>query len=118
MCSDAIASDQLFVMQDIAKDSRFRKLSLVVDEPHLRYYASMPLVTSRRAVIGTLCVADLKPRELTPAQAGAFPVLAAQMMSLLEQRRLAKMRDTIIRAVDRELRAEVDSLRKLSAGTL
>lgn len=117
-CSHAIQGDDLFVVPDATRDPRFQHHELVVGEPHLRFYAAMPLVTDRRAAIGTLCVIDTRPRGVTADQATALRVLAAELMTRLEQRRIAAVRDGVVRALDKELRAEVGTLRDRVAESL
>ncbi len=117
-CSAAAQSDELFVVPDAAADPRFVHHPMVVGEEHLRFYAAVPLVTPRRAVIGTLCVIDRKPRELLPAQVHTLRVLAQLVMVVLEQRRRSLLRDAVIEALDGELRLEVEDLRRLAASGL
>jgi signal transduction histidine kinase/ActR/RegA family two-component response regulator len=98
-CAHAICTDgqDLFVVPDTHKDSRFAPLSNVVGAPHIRFYAGAPLVTSDGWALGTLCVIDRKPRELTPDQQQALRVLRHHVVSALELRRLvATQRATIL----------------------
>jgi GAF domain-containing protein len=71
-CSTAIQQSDLFVAPDALKDARFRNNPLVVSEPHIRFYAASPLINEDGYALGTLCVVDRLPRELTIDQKEAI----------------------------------------------
>jgi two-component system cell cycle sensor histidine kinase/response regulator CckA len=83
-CGQAILQPDMFIVPDAAEDERFADNSLVVGDPHARFYAGMPLLTQAGQPIGTMCVLDRVPRELTPSQQEALRVLSRQVMSQLE----------------------------------
>lgn len=76
-CGHAILGSDLFEIPDATRDERFRDNPLVAGEPDLRFYAGAPLSAPDGRKIGTLCVVDRRPRELTPAQRAALRDLAA-----------------------------------------
>ncbi|HEX8807010.1 MAG TPA: PAS domain-containing protein, partial [Candidatus Aquilonibacter sp.] len=82
-----VASGKPLVVQDAASDKRFRDNTLVIGEPHLRFYAGVPLVAPGGLVIGALCVLDERPRTLGESQARELAMLANALMNLFESRR-------------------------------
>lgn len=87
-CAHALAQmDELLIIQDTQADSRFTDNPMVWSAPHIRFYAGAPLLTSTRQVLGTLCVLDYTPRDLSPEQKFALSALARQVVAQLELRR-------------------------------
>lgn len=90
-CAHAILQpDQPLVVPDATHDARFADNPLVTGTPDIRFYMGAPLVTVDKHAIGTLCVIDRVPRELSPAQIEAVAALSRQVMSQLELRRLSR----------------------------
>ncbi|MFP5392589.1 MAG: EAL domain-containing protein [Gammaproteobacteria bacterium] len=65
LCAHAITRDAPMIVNDARKDPRFAANPLVTGEPYLRFYAGIPLHGPNNKLIGTLCVADNAPRQLT-----------------------------------------------------
>src|SRR5262245_18684566 len=64
LCNYAIMKpEDILVVNDATCDERFADNPLVTAEPNIRFYAGVPLVTSNREALGTICVFDTKPRE-------------------------------------------------------
>jgi two-component sensor histidine kinase len=98
ICSTAILQPGLFVVPDLTKDPRFNCNPLVTGEPRLRFYAGALLESANGLPLGTLCVLDYVPRDLTDDQAFVLQTLAHQVMSELELRRAMAERDVALAA--------------------
>jgi PAS domain S-box-containing protein len=86
-CGHTILGPDLLVVPDATADPRFADNPLVTCSPGIRFYAGAPLVTPDGRALGTLCVMDHRPRELTAEQAQALRTLGHQVMALLRLRR-------------------------------
>jgi hypothetical protein len=61
-CGHAILDDNIFIVPDTLKDSRFIDNPLVTCAPNIRFYAGQPISSPSGERIGTLCIIDIKPR--------------------------------------------------------
>ena len=93
ICRHAILERDFFVVPDTTKDSRFACNPLVTGDPHLRFYAGALLETPEGLPLGTVCVLDYQPRQLTEKQRVALKGLARQVMAQLELRRALRSRE-------------------------
>lgn len=64
-CGHAILEDGIFVINNALLDERFRDNPLVVGEPNIRFYAGIPLTVPNGSKLGTLCLIDRDPREMS-----------------------------------------------------
>lgn len=78
-CAHAIDQAGLLVVEDAERDDRFRGNPLVVGEPHIRFYAGVPLHGADDALTGALCVIDVVPRTLDRRQRHALETLAREV---------------------------------------
>ncbi|MDO8343552.1 MAG: PAS domain-containing protein [Cellvibrio sp.] len=86
-CAHAILRpDDVLVVEDATIDPRFSDNALVLGEPYIRFYAGAPLVTESGHALGTLCVIDYVPRQLSSIQISSLQLLAGQVMQLLRFR--------------------------------
>jgi adenylate cyclase len=87
VCSTTICGSEMLVVSDMTQDTRFDHATMVVADPHCRFYCGMPLITDEGYALGTLCVWDFQPRKLTFEQMEALRRLSRQVVTLLELRR-------------------------------
>lgn len=86
-CDHAIRGEALFEVADAAADARFASNPLVRAEPHIRFYAGMPITMPGGERIGTVCVIDRRPRTLTDAQRATLQSLGRIAAACLLERR-------------------------------
>lgn len=90
-CAHAIQTpDVPFVVRDASQDARFVANPLVTGDPNIRFYAGAPLRSSNGQALGTVCVIDRTPRDVTPEQLEQLQFMAQQVIALLEARAAAK----------------------------
>ncbi|PTB97419.1 hypothetical protein C9994_02925 [Marivirga lumbricoides] len=82
---------EVLVVNDALKDERFINNKLVLEDPNIRFYAGAPLVAGTNSVLGTLCIIDIKPRELSEDQKRALQILAKKAMDIIETNKTLNM---------------------------
>src|ERR1700739_3580887 len=86
ICAHAIQQGDLFIVPDTMQDPRFRENPLVLQEPHIRFYAGTPLIKKTGFGPGTLGVVDREPRELDNEQKNALAALGRLALRQMELR--------------------------------
>ncbi|MDH3441630.1 MAG: diguanylate cyclase [Gammaproteobacteria bacterium] len=67
-CGHAILDDKIMVVNDATSDDRFCDNPLVCGDPSIRFYAGYPLAAPDGSRVGTLCIIDNKPRNISKDQ--------------------------------------------------
>lgn len=116
-CAHAILSDELMLIRDTTSDIRFYDNPQVTGNQGVKFYAGMPLITPKGFKLGTLCVLDTKPKDLTSDQIFALQVLANQVVKRMELRKkiteLERLNDThrkLLSVISHDLRSPLASL--------
>jgi diguanylate cyclase (GGDEF)-like protein len=89
-CAHAILTpSEVMVVEDATLDPRFTDNALVTDEPRIRFYAGVPILSPEGYPLGTLCVIDSKPRKLDLAARRRLQQLAVGAAAVLDLHRSA-----------------------------
>ncbi|ADW67096.1 sensor histidine kinase [Granulicella tundricola] len=86
-CAYTVPTGETLIVTDARTDERFKNNPLVLGDPNIRFYAGAPIVEANGYVLGTVCVIDTEPRELSAKQVRALEALARQVMSMMELRK-------------------------------
>src|SRR5688572_17308545 len=80
ICDYVLEEENVFVVEDTAKDQRFCKLPLVIGGPKIRFFAGTNIRVNieqspsdrNSCAIGVLCVMDVQPRTMALQQSQAL----------------------------------------------
>jgi len=73
-------------------DDRFKNNALVSDDPSIRFYAGQPLIDDDGFALGTLCMIDNQPKQLTDFQKKSLRILAKEIVIEIQDRKKRKER--------------------------
>ncbi len=85
-CGHCINHRHPLLVEDTHRDPRFADNPLVTGDPHIRFYAGVPLLVEEGSAIGALSVAHTSPRSLTVKQLASLERLARQVARELRLR--------------------------------
>ena len=89
-CAHALVGTEMLVVEDALMDARFARNPLVTGDPHVRFYAGAPLLTSDGHALGTLCVIDHVPRQILTKQKELLQALSHLVMGQLDLNRVKR----------------------------
>lgn len=90
LCASAILQEGPWIVADAKSDPRTLANSLVAGEFGLQFYAGVPLTTFDGFNLGTLCVLDQEPREISAEEVETLSDLASLVVDELELRLAAR----------------------------
>ncbi|WP_292008948.1 response regulator [Chryseobacterium sp.] len=86
VCQYAIASGDVIIINDTLSDERTSSNPLI-KEGKIRFYAGIPLIDDEGFALGTLCVIDYTPKELSHNQISALKKIGNAVTKLLMGKR-------------------------------
>lgn len=111
ICAHVILENDFVEINNTLEDPRTSDNPLcLAPDKGLQFYAGTILKTREGLPIGTLCVLDYKPRELTPLQRDALRLLGRQVMRQLDFRLESDRQDTLHREVDHRVKNSLSSV--------
>ncbi len=93
LCGHVIAKDEVLIVRDLARDPRFAN-NPFVKERGLRFYAGVPLRGPNGFPIGSLCILDRKPREMTRQEQDLLKMISGDVMEQIKRRPVAETPST------------------------
>jgi len=106
-CDHTIKAKQELVIKDTHLDSRFSDNPFVVSEPHIRFYAGIPLSMDGVYHLGSLCVIGTEPMVATEQQLQQLRRLARAVEGLfVAHRATVSANDALAEARTQRLAAE------------
>jgi signal transduction histidine kinase/CheY-like chemotaxis protein/HPt (histidine-containing phosphotransfer) domain-containing protein len=88
-CAYTILSEEPLVIENAQKDRRTLDNPLVTGEPHIRFYAGVPLINAAGHALGSLCVIDDKPRSADKEQLDTLKRLGRLVVNQMESHKTA-----------------------------
>jgi len=92
-CGYTILGDRPLVITDAARDPRTADNPLVTEQPGIGFYAGVPLRLDSGHALGSLCVIDVRPRDISPRQIDDLTALGLQAARQLELHRTIRLLD-------------------------
>ena len=112
-CGHTIQQSDMLVIPNATKDIRFADNPLVTEDPHVVFYAGMPLQGPMGHPVGTFCIADSKPREFASSEQDLLREIAALAERELNLGDALKMHEQVVRARDALLDQQKTLLKEL-----
>jgi GAF domain-containing protein len=85
ICGHVVANNEVLIVHDLARDPRFAN-NPWLREYGLRFYAGVPLRGPNGFPVGSLCILDTKPRDMSPHEQDLLKMIAAEVMEQIKRR--------------------------------
>ncbi|MDX8452397.1 histidine kinase dimerization/phosphoacceptor domain -containing protein [Mesorhizobium sp. VK9D] len=109
ICTRVLPPGDIVVVRDVAADARFRNFLQTHPDSSIRFYAAASLLAPDGGHVGTLCILDHQPRDLTAKQKSLLKALARRVINELELRRSLEAERQALREAEKLL-ADKDQL--------
>ncbi len=109
-CQYGIQQNEVLVIKDATKDSRFDTNPLVHENPNVRFYAGAPLTIKSGMRLGTLCLFDLQPNDITDQQKKTLDILSRQATYLME----LELNHKLLQQNLKQIEQQNESLKKIA----
>ncbi len=111
ICNHTLEQPNAITMvPDMRQDQRFQAHPGVTGAPFIQFYTGVPLTTAEGFALGSLCVMDTHPKELTDSQIESLRALAAQVIVNLELRK----KNLVLVESQQELKRKYDELEQFA----
>ncbi|WP_435979017.1 ATP-binding protein [Psychrobacter sp. DM4] len=121
ICNYTVLSNDVFVVPDLSKDSRFSQNPLITESLHLRFYAGAPILLyedNKVYRLGSLCLMDTQPNHIFDDEQKElltkFAAMASDALELRENQRTAKhankMKSDFLANMSHEIRTPMNGI--------
>lgn len=110
LCSHVILEQEFVEIPDTLADPRMCDNPLCVADNGFRFYAGALLKTPDGLPLGTLCVLDRRPRQLSPLQRRTIRLMADRVMSELNLRLALRRQSVLRREIDHRVKNSLASV--------
>ncbi len=113
-CGHAILGEHALVVADTSQDERFADNPLVTGDPKIRFYAGHPVAAPDGQRVGTLCLIDTEPRDLSAVEQRTLADLAALVENELKSSQLSETQlELRTELATAQMKAAIDPLTRL-----
>lgn len=95
-CKRTIAQTEVYTVSDARRDPAYEGNPLVWSEPFIQFYAGAPVLIDRRHAIGSLCIADHRPREIDASQKRMLKHFSHMLAGLIEIQNLDREKNRLL----------------------
>ena len=110
-CGHTILDNDPMIVEDTLEDPRFIDNPFVATAPRVRFYAGIPIKATNGQRIGTLCILDDRPRQLSAAEVSLLGDVAESIEDEINAPDLKSLNDRLLQS-ERELLESLTQLRE------